>query len=110
MENAVFCYRLSLFQFSSLKVNKYLFLTPLACKLICTLWMIIFHFFSDNLKISDFGLATVFRHQGKERELGKCCGTPPYVAPEVLKKKEYRAEPADIWSCGIILVAMLAGG
>ncbi|XP_072048437.1 serine/threonine-protein kinase Chk1-like [Amphiura filiformis] len=64
---------------------------------------------NDNLKISDFGLATVFRHQGKERELAKCCGTPPYVAPEVLKKKEYRAEPADIWSCGIILVAMLAG-
>nr|XP_054760286.1 serine/threonine-protein kinase Chk1-like [Lytechinus pictus]XP_054760289.1 serine/threonine-protein kinase Chk1-like [Lytechinus pictus] len=63
----------------------------------------------DNLKISDFGLATVFRHQGKERLLGKCCGTPPYVAPEVLKRKEYHAEPADIWSCGIILVAMLAG-
>lgn len=64
---------------------------------------------NDNLKISDFGLATVFRHQGKERNLAKCCGTPPYVAPEVLKKKEYHAEPADIWSCGIILVAMLAG-
>ncbi|XP_072166249.1 serine/threonine-protein kinase Chk1-like [Diadema setosum] len=64
---------------------------------------------NDNLKISDFGLATVFRHQGKERLLGKCCGTPPYVAPEVLKRTEYHAEPADIWSCGIILVAMLAG-
>lgn len=64
---------------------------------------------NDNLKISDFGLATVFRHQGKERLLGKCCGTPPYVAPEVLKRKEYHAEPADVWSCGIILVAMLAG-
>ncbi|XP_071957573.1 serine/threonine-protein kinase Chk1-like [Antedon mediterranea] len=63
----------------------------------------------DNLKISDFGLATVFRHQGKERLLGKCCGTPPYVAPEVLKKKEYHAEPSDLWSCGVILVAMLAG-
>lgn len=63
----------------------------------------------DNLKISDFGLATVFRHQGQERRLGKCCGTPPYVAPEILKKKEYWAQPADVWSCGIILVAMLAG-
>lgn len=39
--------------------------------------------FLDNLKITDFGLATVFRHQGKERYLGRCCGTPPYVAPEV---------------------------
>lgn len=37
----------------------------------------------DNLKITDFGLSTVFRHKGKERLLGKCCGTPPYVAPEV---------------------------
>ncbi|CAH3175037.1 unnamed protein product [Porites lobata] len=64
----------------------------------------------DNLKISDFGFATVFRHKGKERPLGRrCCGTPPYVAPEVLSDGEYRAEPADIWSCGIVLIAMLAG-
>lgn len=45
--------------------------------------MLSFDFFPDNLKITDFGLATVFRHQGKERSLGRCCGTPPYVAPEV---------------------------
>eukprot|EP00058_Branchiostoma_floridae_P027977 XP_002613468.1 hypothetical protein BRAFLDRAFT_71929 [Branchiostoma floridae] len=64
---------------------------------------------NDNLKISDFGLSTVFRHQGKERVMNKCCGTPPYVAPEVMRKEEYRAEPADIWSCGIVLVAMMAG-
>jgi serine/threonine-protein kinase Chk1 len=65
---------------------------------------------SDNLKITDFGLATVFRFKGRERLLGKCCGTPPYVAPEVLSKCDYYAIPADIWSCGIVLVAMLAGG
>ena len=28
----------------------------------------------------------------------------------MLSKGEYRAEPADLWSCGIVLVAMLAGG
>lgn len=64
---------------------------------------------NDNLKVSDFGMATVFRLQGKERYLEKRCGTLPYVAPEVLSKS-YRAEPADIWSCGILLVALLAGG
>ena len=67
-------------------------------------------FSTDNLRISDFGLATVFRFQGKERLLEKCCGTIPYVAPEVISRKPYHAEPADIWSCGIILVALLAGG
>ena len=64
----------------------------------------------DNLKISDFGLATVFRHQGRERKMETCCGTLPYVAPEVIKKKPYSAEPVDVWSCGIVLVALLAGG
>ncbi len=39
--------------------------------------------FSDQLKISDFGLATIFRHQGQTRKLETCCGTVPYVAPEV---------------------------
>jgi len=64
---------------------------------------------NDNLKISDFGLATIYRLQGKERLLEKKCGTLPYVAPEVLVGA-YHAEPADIWSCGIILVALLSGG
>lgn len=64
---------------------------------------------NDNLKISDFGLATIYRLQGKERRLEKKCGTLPYVAPEVLQRS-YLAEPADIWSCGIILVALLSGG
>ncbi|XP_011450416.2 serine/threonine-protein kinase Chk1 [Magallana gigas] len=63
----------------------------------------------DNLKISDFGLATVFRYQGNTRQLEKCCGTVPYIAPEVLSRKPYDAEPADIWSCAVILVALLAG-
>lgn len=36
------------------------------------------------------------------------CGTKPYLAPEVLLKP-YRAQPADLWSCGIVFVAMLTG-
>eukprot|EP00112_Aurelia_sp_Birch-Aquarium-sp1_P000782 Seg1076.8 transcript_id=Seg1076.8/GoldUCD/mRNA.D3Y31 product="Serine/threonine-protein kinase Chk1" protein_id=Seg1076.8/GoldUCD/D3Y31 len=64
---------------------------------------------AGNLKITDFGLATVFRYKERERPLDRCCGTPPYVAPEVLSKKQYKAEPADLFSCGIVLTAMLAG-
>jgi len=64
---------------------------------------------ADNLKLTDFGMATMFKHKDSERKLAKCCGTLPYVAPEVLLGGEFYARPADIWSCGIILVAMLAG-
>ncbi|KAL0267433.1 UNVERIFIED_CONTAM: hypothetical protein PYX00_009706 [Menopon gallinae] len=63
---------------------------------------------NDNVKISDFGMATLFRKRGVERLLDKKCGTKPYVAPEVFLRP-YRACPADIWSCGVVLVAMLAG-
>ncbi|CAI6358104.1 unnamed protein product [Macrosiphum euphorbiae] len=62
-----------------------------------------------NLKISDFGLATMFLCGGKRRKLDKKCGTIPYLAPEVLSLLPYQAEPSDIWACGIILVSMLAG-
>lgn len=61
-----------------------------------------------NLKISDFGMATIYRLKAKERLLDRKCGTLPYVAPEVLESP-YHAEPADIWSCGIIFVAMMSG-
>lgn len=63
----------------------------------------------DDLKLSDFGLATVFRFRGNERLLNRLCGTLPYVAPELLSQPEYKAQPADIWACGIVLTAMLAG-
>lgn len=62
----------------------------------------------NNLKISDFGLATIFKVNGTERAMTTKCGTIPYVAPEVFTG-QYHAEPADIWSCGVILVAMLSG-
>jgi serine/threonine-protein kinase Chk1 len=62
----------------------------------------------DNLKICDFGMATVFRLNGKERLLEKRCGSLKYIAPKVLMPP-YHAEPADVRSCGIILVPLLAG-
>ncbi|XP_076024711.1 serine/threonine-protein kinase Chk1 [Genypterus blacodes] len=63
----------------------------------------------DNLKLSDFGLATMFRFKGRERHLSRLCGTLPYVAPELLGQTEFKAQPADVWACGIVLTAMLAG-
>jgi len=63
----------------------------------------------NQIKLSDFGFATIFRSRGVERLLDKKCGTLPYVAPEVLTRP-YKATPADIWSCGIVLLALLGGG
>ncbi|VDL87384.1 unnamed protein product [Nippostrongylus brasiliensis] len=53
-------------------------------------------------------MATVFRHSDRERMLNATCGTLPYASPQVIKGL-YKAEPVDIWSSGIVLVAMLAG-
>uniref|UniRef100_A0A915Q7T3 non-specific serine/threonine protein kinase n=1 Tax=Setaria digitata TaxID=48799 RepID=A0A915Q7T3_9BILA len=63
---------------------------------------------NGQLKIGDFGLATLFRHRGVERKLKTRCGTVQYLSPQVLAS-DYRGEPSDIWSCGIVLVAMLTG-
>ncbi|VVC98472.1 unnamed protein product, partial [Leptidea sinapis] len=65
----------------------------------------------DQLKISDFGMATLFRRGGRERLLSRVCGTVPYAAPEVLSAevRPYRAPPADVWSAALVLVALLAG-
>ena len=63
---------------------------------------------SGNLKLSDFGLATVFRHQNKTRILTTPCGTPPYLAPEV-REMNYHGDAVDLWSVGIILYVLLVG-
>ncbi|KAG0668986.1 hypothetical protein C6P45_004203 [Maudiozyma exigua] len=63
---------------------------------------------NENLLITDFGFVNEFH---RDNELMKTsCGSPCYAAPElVVTTKPYMGRKADIWSCGIILFAMLAG-
>uniref|UniRef100_A0A7S1XD48 non-specific serine/threonine protein kinase n=1 Tax=Compsopogon caeruleus TaxID=31354 RepID=A0A7S1XD48_9RHOD len=66
---------------------------------------------SGLLKITDFGLSTL---KGKDKAsdlLHTQCGTPNYVAPEIIERAStgYSGEKSDIWSCGIILYVLLVG-
>ncbi|KAK4733160.1 hypothetical protein R3W88_007421 [Solanum pinnatisectum] len=64
---------------------------------------------TGNLKVSDFGLSALFDTKRQDGLLHTTCGTPAYVAPEVINKRGYDGEKADIWSCGVILFVLLAG-
>ncbi|KAL0104943.1 hypothetical protein PUN28_016529 [Cardiocondyla obscurior] len=65
-------------------------------------------FLNDELqvKIGDFGLATRLEHDGERKKT--VCGTPNYIAPEVLTKIGHSYE-ADIWSIGCIMYTLLVG-
>eukprot|EP00929_Paragymnodinium_shiwhaense_P043628 TRINITY_DN22421_c0_g1_i1.p1 TRINITY_DN22421_c0_g1~~TRINITY_DN22421_c0_g1_i1.p1 ORF type:complete len:810 (+),score=64.55 TRINITY_DN22421_c0_g1_i1:134-2563(+) len=60
-----------------------------------------------NLKVADFGVAMIVEPPG--RKLWDTCGTLSYMAPEVLLKAGYDPWPADLWSAGVALHAMLCG-
>lgn len=62
-----------------------------------------------NLKVSDFGLSALAESKHQDGLLHTTCGTPAYVAPEVIHRKGYDGAKADIWSCGVILFVLLAG-
>jgi 5'-AMP-activated protein kinase catalytic alpha subunit len=64
---------------------------------------------NENLKISDFGLSALAESKRQDGLLHTTCGTPAYVAPEVIKRKGYDGSKADIWSCGVVLFVLLAG-
>ncbi|KAL1213288.1 CBL-interacting serine/threonine-protein kinase 14 [Cardamine amara subsp. amara] len=62
-----------------------------------------------DLKISDFGLSALEDQIRPDGLLHTLCGTPAYVAPEVLAKKGYDGAKIDVWSCGVILFVLNAG-
>ncbi|XP_058800159.1 serine/threonine-protein kinase polo [Phymastichus coffea] len=65
-------------------------------------------FLNDDIqvKIGDFGLATKLEHEGERKKT--LCGTPNYIAPEILTKVGHSYE-VDIWSIGCIMYTLLVG-
>ncbi|KAI3714134.1 hypothetical protein L1987_72724 [Smallanthus sonchifolius] len=59
-----------------------------------------------NVKIADFGLSDIMRDG---HFLKKSCGSLNYAAPEVVSGQHYAGPEIDVWSCGVILYALLCG-
>lgn len=59
-----------------------------------------------DIKIGDFGLACIHTHKMRRRK--SVCGTPNYVAPEILTAEGY-SFPVDVWSAGVLLYSLLIG-
>ena len=60
----------------------------------------------NNIKICDFGVSKIVK---KGEPMMEQCGTPAYIAPEILLNKGYEGFGVDIWSAGVVLYAMLGG-
>jgi BR serine/threonine kinase len=59
----------------------------------------------NDVKIGDFGFARWMKRNVADTS----CGSPHYAAPEVVRGVPYDGRAADIWSCGVVLFALLAG-
>jgi serine/threonine-protein kinase HSL1, negative regulator of Swe1 kinase len=60
----------------------------------------------QNIKVADFGMAA---YADPTALLSTSCGSPHYASPEVIEGKSYKGNVSDIWSCGVILYALLVG-
>lgn len=59
-----------------------------------------------NPKISDFGLS---RFVGEDDLVSTPCGSPCYASPECISGQNYNGLTSDVWSCGVVLFAMVTG-
>ena len=66
-------------------------------------------FISDKMeiKVGDFGLATKLEFDGERKRT--VCGTPNYIAPEILEGKAGHSYEVDIWSLGVIMYTLIIG-
>lgn len=62
--------------------------------------------YDKSLKIVDFGLSNLY---DKGCTLKTACGSPCYAAPEMIAGNKYDGLMSDLWSCGVVLYAMLCG-
>lgn len=60
-----------------------------------------------EVKIGDFGLATKLEFDGERKRT--ICGTPNYIAPEVLEGKQGHSYEVDVWSLGVIIYTLIIG-
>ena len=61
---------------------------------------------NGRIKIADFGMAAL---ETQQKLLETSCGSPHYASPEIVAGKTYHGSPSDVWSCGVILFALLTG-
>ncbi len=62
---------------------------------------------NNNIKLCDFGVGKYYNNNNDK--FSDQCGTPAYIAPEILCNNFYSGPPVDIWSSGVVLYAMLSG-
>ena len=58
------------------------------------------------MKVIDFGFSTCFPI---EKKVKMFCGTPKYMAPEIVALKEFAGPPVDVWALGVMLYVLLTG-